>query len=67
LGLPEKETEDGEGTNVDAGSGDCAENSTDESGENQDQTLPNAEILDRIESLAFVLSAKFKKYNQHFN
>ncbi len=53
---PEKETENGEGTNVDSRSGDRAEDSSDESGCNQNGCFPNPEIRNRIERLPFVLS-----------
>ncbi len=53
---PEKKTENGEGTNVDSRSGDRAEDSSDESGCNQNGCFPNPEIRNRIERLPFVLS-----------
>jgi hypothetical protein len=64
---PEKETENGEGTNVDSRSGDRAEDSSDESGCNQNGCFPNPEIRNRIERPAFVLSVDWKITYDVFN
>ena len=54
--LPEEQTEDGEGADVDAASGDGREDAAGEAGHDQDQGLPDPKVLDGVVRDSLVLS-----------
>ena len=54
--LPEEQTEYGEGADVDAASGDGREDAAGEAGHDQDQGLPDPEVLDGVVRDSLVLS-----------
>ena len=53
---PEKQTEDGEWANVDAAAAEGAEDAADETGDEKDGRLPEAEVGDRVKGFPFELS-----------
>ena len=56
---PEEESEDGEGADVDAAAGDGREDAADEAGHEEHEGLPDAEVGNGVEGLAFVLPESF--------
>ncbi len=56
IGVPEEQAEDWEGADVDAASGDGRKNSSDESGQNEDNGLPDTKVQDGVVGLAFLFS-----------
>ncbi len=56
--IPEKQTEDGKGADVDAAAAESAEDAADEPGDEEDGSLPEAEVWDRVKGLSFELSAR---------
>jgi hypothetical protein len=56
LVVPEEQAEDWEGTDVDAASGDGSKNSSDESGQNEDNGLPDTKVQDGVVCLTFFFS-----------
>jgi hypothetical protein len=56
--LPEKKTENWEGTDVSSTAADSSESSSNETGKDQNDGLPDSEVGDRIVSHSFVLPRK---------
>jgi hypothetical protein len=59
---PEKETENREGADVSSGSGHGREDSSDESGDQEDDGFPGAKVGNRVVRFALVLSAEKKRF-----
>jgi hypothetical protein len=53
---PEEQAEDGERADVDATAGDGREDAANEARQNEDDSVPSAEVHDRVEGLAFLFS-----------
>ena len=56
---PEEQRQDGRGADVDAAAGDGREVAADEAGHEEHEGLPDAEVGNGVEGLAFVLPESF--------